>query len=85
MLTSNAMYIKSMKAGTNDKAVKFELAADMKQVIKPDLTGPMGARLYDKAVMYKSTSMYAFLFSFYASFLIKDKLCKHFMSMFFNL
>nr|XP_017225280.1 PREDICTED: uncharacterized protein LOC108201507 [Daucus carota subsp. sativus] len=57
MLTSNAMYIKSMKAGTNDKAVKFELAADMKQVIKPDLTGPMGARLYDKAVMYKSTSI----------------------------
>ncbi|KAL8157755.1 hypothetical protein AgCh_002454 [Apium graveolens] len=46
-LTSNAMYFKS---------VIFELAADMKQVIKPDLTGPMGARLYDRAVMYKSTS-----------------------------
>ncbi|WOH15693.1 hypothetical protein DCAR_0935236 [Daucus carota subsp. sativus] len=56
-LTNNAMYFESMGVGLYDKAVKFELAADMKQVIKPDLTGPLGARLYDKAVMYKSTSI----------------------------
>ncbi|KAL8157756.1 hypothetical protein AgCh_002455 [Apium graveolens] len=56
-LTNNSMYFESMGVGIYDKAVKFELSADMKQVIKPDLTGPLGARLYDKAVMYKSTSI----------------------------
>lgn len=39
--------------GLYDKAVKYELATDLKQVIKPELTGPLGARLFDKAVMYK--------------------------------
>ena len=44
--------------GLYDKAVKYDLATDLKQVIKPELTGPLGARVFDKAVMYKSTSMY---------------------------
>lgn len=43
-----------------DKAVRYDLEADLKQVIKPELTGPLGARLFDKAVFYKSTLMYAF-------------------------
>ncbi|KAL7183440.1 hypothetical protein ACSBR2_025780 [Camellia fascicularis] len=34
-----------------------DLAMDMKQVIRPELTGPLGARLFDEAVMYKSTSI----------------------------
>ncbi|KAI8006801.1 hypothetical protein LOK49_LG07G00062 [Camellia lanceoleosa] len=33
-----------------------DLAMDMKQVIRPEFTGPLGARLFDEAVMYKSTS-----------------------------
>lgn len=41
-----------------EKAVRYDLGTNMKQVIKPDLTGPLGARLFDKAVMYKSTSVY---------------------------
>ena len=72
-LTNNAMYFEFMGVGLYDKAVKFELAADMKQVIKPDLTGPLGARLYDKAVMYKSTSMYVFYFHRMLVF----KWCRH--------
>ncbi|THG09430.1 hypothetical protein TEA_027315 [Camellia sinensis var. sinensis] len=34
-----------------------DLAMYMKQVIRPELTGPLGARLFDEAVMYKSTSI----------------------------
>ncbi|XP_017230652.1 uncharacterized protein LOC108205272 [Daucus carota subsp. sativus] len=56
-LTTHALYFESLGVGIYDKAAKYELAVDTKQVIKPDLTGPLGARLYDKAVMYKSTSV----------------------------
>ncbi|KAM4121275.1 hypothetical protein ACJW30_03G195600 [Castanea mollissima] len=55
-LTNYALYFES-GVGLYDKAVRYDLATDMKQVIKPKLTGPLGARLFDKAVMYKSTSI----------------------------
>ncbi|XP_057774019.1 uncharacterized protein LOC130993225 [Salvia miltiorrhiza] len=54
-LTSYALYFEP-GVGLYDKAVKYDLATDMKQVVKPELTGPLGARLFDKAVMYKSTT-----------------------------
>lgn len=44
--------------GSYDKAVRYDLATELKQVIKPELTGPLGARLFDKAVMYNSSSVY---------------------------
>ncbi|CAI9097079.1 OLC1v1033384C1 [Oldenlandia corymbosa var. corymbosa] len=56
-LTNYALYFEP-GIGIYDKAVRYDLATDTKQVIKPELTGPLGARLFDKAVMYKSTSMY---------------------------
>ena len=40
--------------GYCDNIVKYDLATDSNQVIKRDLTGPLGVRLFDKAVMYKS-------------------------------
>lgn len=55
-LTNYALYFET-GVGLYDKAVKYDLATDLKQVIKPELTGPLGARLFDKAVMYKSTSI----------------------------
>ncbi|KAL0336713.1 UNVERIFIED_CONTAM: hypothetical protein Sradi_4883200, partial [Sesamum radiatum] len=55
-LTNYALYFES-GVGLYDKAVRYDLAIEMKQVIKPELTGPLGARLFDKAVMYKSTSI----------------------------
>ncbi|GMY25818.1 ZEAMMB73_Zm00001d034581 [Fagus crenata] len=55
-LTNYALYFET-GVGLYDKAVRYDLAMDMKQVIKPELTGPLGARLFDKAVMYKSTSI----------------------------
>lgn len=56
-LTNYALYFESLGVGLYDKAVRYDLAMDMKQVIKPELTGPLGARLFDKAVMYKSISV----------------------------
>ncbi|KAF2302342.1 hypothetical protein GH714_034157 [Hevea brasiliensis] len=56
-LTNSALYFESLGVGLYDKAVRYDLATDMKQVIKPELTGPLGARLFDKAVMYKSASV----------------------------
>ncbi|KAL8511712.1 hypothetical protein ACS0TY_018223 [Phlomoides rotata] len=55
-LTNYALYFEP-GVGLYDKAVRYDLATEMKQVIKLELTGPLGTRLFDKAVMYKSTSM----------------------------
>ncbi|KAL5761324.1 hypothetical protein ACOSQ2_020162 [Xanthoceras sorbifolium] len=56
-LTNYALYFEPLGVGLYEKAVRYDLATDMKQVIKPELTGPLGARIFDKAVMYKSTSV----------------------------
>lgn len=53
-LTTNAFYFESLGVGLYDKAVRYDLSKDLKQVIKPELTGPLGARLFDKAVLYRS-------------------------------
>ncbi|KAF5939515.1 hypothetical protein HYC85_023774 [Camellia sinensis] len=47
-LTNYALYFESLGVGLYDKAVRYELAMDMKQVIRPELTGPLGARLFAK-------------------------------------
>ncbi|OVA10742.1 Protein of unknown function DUF639 [Macleaya cordata] len=56
-LTNYALYFESLGVGLYDKAVRYDLAMDLKQVVKPELTGPLGARVFDKAVMYKSTAI----------------------------
>ncbi|GLT54327.1 hypothetical protein SLA2020_275330 [Shorea laevis] len=56
-LTNYALYFEPLGVGIYDKAVRYDLATEMKQVIKPQMTGPLGARLFDKALMYKSTSI----------------------------
>lgn len=60
-MTSYALYFESLGVGVYDKAVRYDLATDTKQVLKPELTGPLGARLFDRAVMYKSASVYVYL------------------------
>ncbi|CAL5427438.1 unnamed protein product [Camellia sinensis] len=47
-LTNYALYFESLGVGLYDKAVRYELAMDMKQVIRPELTRPLGARLFTK-------------------------------------
>ncbi|TVT98071.1 hypothetical protein EJB05_56646 [Eragrostis curvula] len=56
-LTDHALYFEALRVVTYDKPKAYELAEDVKQVIKPELTGPWGSRLFDKAVMYKSTTL----------------------------
>ena len=41
--------------GSYDKATVYDLAVDLKQVIKRDLIGPLGSRIFDKGVMYRSS------------------------------
>ncbi|KAJ0969983.1 hypothetical protein J5N97_022860 [Dioscorea zingiberensis] len=56
-LTNHALYFESLGVGSYDKPARYDLATDLKQVIKREMTGPLGARLFDKAVMYKSTAV----------------------------
>ncbi|KAJ7954640.1 Plant protein of unknown function (DUF639) [Quillaja saponaria] len=50
-MTNCALYFESLGVGVYEKAVRYDLETDMKQVIKPEMTGPLGARLFDKAVI----------------------------------
>ncbi|CAD6207247.1 unnamed protein product [Miscanthus lutarioriparius] len=57
IFTDHALYFEALRVVTYDKPKVYELAEDLKQVVKPELTGPWGSRLFDKAVMYKSTTL----------------------------
>ncbi|WOL18217.1 hypothetical protein Cni_G27010 [Canna indica] len=56
-LTSHALYFEASGITSFDKATEYDLSKDSKQVVKRKLTGPWGARLFDKAIMYKSDSV----------------------------
>ncbi|WOL09462.1 hypothetical protein Cni_G18215 [Canna indica] len=57
ILTDHAFYFEALMVVTYDKPKIYDLADDLKQCIKPELTGPWGSRLFDKAVMYKSITL----------------------------
>lgn len=57
VLTDHALYFEALRVVSYDKATVYDLSDDLKQVVKPELTGPWGTRLFDKAVFYKSTSL----------------------------
>ncbi|KAF7134682.1 hypothetical protein RHSIM_Rhsim08G0132600 [Rhododendron simsii] len=59
ILTDHALYFEALRVVSYDKAKRYDLSEDLKQVVKPELTGPWGTRLFDKAVFYKSVSLYA--------------------------
>ncbi|KAK1440317.1 hypothetical protein QVD17_06142 [Tagetes erecta] len=56
-LTDHALYFEALRVVSYDKPTLYELADDLKQVVKAELTGPWGSRLFDKAVLYKSSSL----------------------------
>ncbi|KAJ0764920.1 hypothetical protein HanPI659440_Chr08g0297581 [Helianthus annuus] len=56
-LTDHAMYFEALRVVSYDKPTVYELANDLKQIVKPELTGPWGTRLFDKAFLYKSVSL----------------------------
>ncbi|KNA18179.1 hypothetical protein SOVF_073220, partial [Spinacia oleracea] len=57
ILSDHALYFEPLKVVSYDKATRYDLADDLKQSVKPELTGPWGTRLFDKAVAYKSVSL----------------------------
>ena len=57
ILTDHALHFEALRVVSYDKAKRYDLAGDLKQVVKPEMTGPWGTRLFDKAVSYKSTSL----------------------------
>ncbi|KAL9268737.1 hypothetical protein AKJ16_DCAP14005 [Drosera capensis] len=56
-LTDHALYFESLRVVSYDKAKRYDLEEDLKQIVKPELTGPLGARLFDKAVLFKSMTL----------------------------
>ncbi|AEE32355.1 unnamed protein product [Arabidopsis thaliana] len=57
ILTDHSLYFEAIKVVSFDTPKRYSLSDDLKQVIKPELTGPWGTRLFDKAVSYKSISL----------------------------
>nr|CAB3486171.1 unnamed protein product [Digitaria exilis] len=56
-LTNHALYFEAIGVDFSyGEAVVYDLARDLKQSVKRESTGPWGAHLFDKAVMYKSSS-----------------------------
>lgn len=56
-LTDHALYFEALRVVSYDTPTVYELAEDLKQVVKAELTGPWGTRIFDKAVYYKSNSL----------------------------
>lgn len=56
-LTDHALYFEAHRVVSYEKAKIYDLTEDLKQVVKPELSGPWGTRLFDKAVFYKSVSL----------------------------
>eukprot|EP00250_Pteridium_aquilinum_P014917 c22281_g3_i1 orf=363-2474(+) len=54
-LTDHALYFESIGVVSYDKPKKFDLAGDSRHIVRPELTGPWGARLFDKAILCKSS------------------------------
>ncbi|KAK6921184.1 Protein of unknown function DUF639 [Dillenia turbinata] len=54
VLTDHALYFEPLRVVTFDKPKVYDLSENSKQIVKPELTGPWGTRLFDKAVFYKS-------------------------------
>ncbi|KAK7380051.1 hypothetical protein VNO78_32402 [Psophocarpus tetragonolobus] len=57
ILTDHALHFEALRVVSHDKPKRYDLSEDLNQVVKPELTGPWGTRLFDKAVFYSSTSL----------------------------
>ncbi|KAJ9554958.1 hypothetical protein OSB04_009572 [Centaurea solstitialis] len=56
-LTNYALYFEASGAVSYENAFKLDLSKDIEQSIKPAATGPFGAPLFDKAVVYESAEL----------------------------
>ena len=42
---------------TYEDALKMDFSKDIERSVKPDATGPWGAPLFDKAIVYESSEL----------------------------
>lgn len=56
-LTNYALYFEASGAVTYEQALKLNLSKNTEQSVKPAATGPFGAPLFDKAIIYKSSEL----------------------------
>ncbi|KAL8111071.1 hypothetical protein AgCh_026719 [Apium graveolens] len=57
ILTDHALYFEAHRVVSYDKANIYDLSKNLKQIVKTELTGPWGTRLFDKGISYKSNSL----------------------------
>ena len=62
-MSNYALYFELLGVGLYEEAVGYDLATDMKQVVRPGLTGSLDACLFDEAVVYKATSTYVICYT----------------------
>lgn len=56
-LTNYALYFEAYGVVSYDAALKIDLSKDIEQSAKSAATGPWGAPLYDKAIVYESSEL----------------------------
>lgn len=56
-LTNYALYFEASGVLSYKDAIKLDLYKDTKQSVKPAATGPWGAPLFDKAIVYESSEL----------------------------
>lgn len=57
ILTDHALYFEAHRVVSYDKANIYDLSENLSQIVKPELTGPWGTRLFDKGISFKSNSL----------------------------
>ncbi|XP_025014310.2 uncharacterized protein LOC8282370 isoform X2 [Ricinus communis] len=56
-ITNYALYFEASRAIGYDDALKIDLSKDVEHTMKPTATGPWGAPLFDKAIIYESPEL----------------------------
>ncbi|XP_071688331.1 uncharacterized protein [Rutidosis leptorrhynchoides] len=56
-LTNYAVYFEASGIVSYEDAIKLDLSKDIEQSVEPAATGPLGAPLFDKAIIYKSSEL----------------------------
>lgn len=56
-LSNYSLYFEASGVIKYDNALKIDLSKDVEQSVKPAATGPWGAQLFDKAIVYNSADL----------------------------
>ena len=56
-LTNYALYFEASGVVSYEDALKIDLSKNIEHTVKPVATGPWGAPLFDKAIVYESSEL----------------------------